>query len=1063
MKKLVCALSLFLTVQLAQAQFCFKTATAYTVGTGTQNSTSVKIADFNANGKPDLITANSFTSNPGYTILLDYDQSTATFTSTTNHTLTTGYSTLDVVTADFDGDGKTDWITVNSGTANNLILFQGNGAGGFGSTYTFSPGSGPRAAIAVDFNGDSKPDLAVINASSQSMSILLNTSSGIGSFSFAAAVAYTSNLNTPYALINGDFNHDGNMDVAVSNNVSGGNGLVVFSNNGAGVFSSFATGTIGSNPNGITSSDFNGDGFLDLVLALSSSGGIAVFLNNAGSGFSNAATYPTAANYCYDVTSGDFNKDGKVDLATTGYGTSNGVFFMAGNGTGSFGSAQSFFSGQLKSIGRYDFNADGNMDIVVADYFNKAADILLNAKPVISGLTTICSGNSTTLTASGSTTYTWNTGNTSTSVILSPSVSTTYTVTGSVGTCTSSSTALILVNATPTITVSGANTLCAGSFATLTASGANTYTWNPGSTTGFTISINPATTTVYTVTGTSAGCLSSYNYTVTVNPTPVINVIPSSAICMGQTLTFTNSTTNAISYNWSGPNGFTSTLQNPSPIANLTSANSGVYNLSATSSASCLSTYWLNINVNALPTLTVNNAVICTGSTCNLFATGANTYTWSPSSGLSSANNATVTAFPTNSTIYIVTGTDANGCINTVTSTVIVNPAPSVSVNSPSVCSGSMVTLTSTVTSGTAPYSYLWQGGVNTYSTVVTTTITTLYNLIVTDANGCTGNSMSNVTVINNEDIGGVVTDTSTNSGQHLISSGVVYLYKQQAPPLAALAIDSVFINSGNYNFSQVPAGSYFIKAVATSTLYAGAIPTYFPKAFLCDSSTAVTQVGCTGNTNGGINIRMLELSGQTGTGIISGTVTADASFSGRYASGGHNAVMGSPLKGIDVKLGKNPGGGCAARTTADTSGFYQFNNVPNGAYSIYVDIPNYGMVTILTTSISASNPQSVNNNYCVDSTAINVCSTVGIAKVSSNNYQVKVYPNPSAGIFNIELNEHANMSIEIYSIIGQKIYSENIQNNIQQVNINSLTEGMYLIRVLKNNRVVYQTKISKL
>ncbi|HXU28298.1 MAG TPA: T9SS type A sorting domain-containing protein, partial [Bacteroidia bacterium] len=126
--------------------------------------------------------------------------------------------------------------------------------------------------------------------------------------------------------------------------------------------------------------------------------------------------------------------------------------------------------------------------------------------------------------------------------------------------------------------------------------------------------------------------------------------------------------------------------------------------------------------------------------------------------------------------------------------------------------------------------------------------------------------------------------------------------------------------------------------------------------------------------------------------------------------------------------------------------------------------IPNFGMVTILTTTITAANPVSTNNNYCVDSTNINVCaSTIGIKQTTAaNNYQVLVYPNPSNGIVNLQMNDYENARVEVYSLIGQKVYVQQMQNNLQQLNLAALTNGVYQITVLKNNTAVYQTKIIK-
>jgi hypothetical protein len=88
----------------------------------------------------------------------------------------------------------------------------------------------------------------------------------------------------------------------------------------------------------------------------------------------------------------------------------------------------------------------------------------------------------------------------------------------------------------------------------------------------------------------------------------------------------------------------------------------------------CPSSGSATVTPNALPTITVAGATICTGgSGASLTASGANTYTWSPATGLSATTGTSVTANPSVTTTYTITGTDANGCVNTTTATVTVN------------------------------------------------------------------------------------------------------------------------------------------------------------------------------------------------------------------------------------------------------------------------------------------------------------------------------------------------------------------------------------------------------
>ena len=130
--------------------------------------------------------------------------------------------------------------------------------------------------------------------------------------------------------------------------------------------------------------------------------------------------------------------------------------------------------------------------------------------------TTICSGNSVGLTASGALTYTWNTSATTNSISVTPSVTTSYTVVGeNTPGCSDTKTVNIIVNPSPNLTVSPSPTICPGITATMSASGANTYTWSPGNFTTSVISVTPALSTVYNVAGTNTiGCTTNSNITV---------------------------------------------------------------------------------------------------------------------------------------------------------------------------------------------------------------------------------------------------------------------------------------------------------------------------------------------------------------------------------------------------------------------------------------------------------------------------------------------------------------------------------------------------------------------
>ena len=311
--------------------------------------------------------------------------------------------------------------------------------------------------------------------------------------------------------------------------------------------------------------------------------------------------------------------------------------------------------------------------------------------------------------------------------------------------------------------------------------------------------------------------------------------------------------------------------------------------------------------------------------------------------------------------------------------------------------------------------------------------------------------------------ISGLITEPNSNP----VNAGKVYVFRQQ-PTHAGLLDTAGFaaINAnGSYTFPNVPYGNYFIEAVAAAT-YTNAISTYYSNKtnnYRWDSAVFINHQACKNSHYTGYNITVIETPAQTGTGIISGNVSGLAGYGHRLVNG-NNSVMGTPVRGIDVKLGKNPAGGCANRTTTDVNGNYTFTNVDIGSYFVLVDIPNF-IDTIANVSISAGNPNSPNNNYCVDSVKIHLCAaqTTGINELKGIGNGLKVYPNPGTGSFTIELSNYDQAILEVYNTTGQRVLTQNLQASLSLLNLTNFAAGMYQVRVLKNNTLVYQTKLSKI
>jgi len=351
---------------------------------------------------------------------------------------------------------------------------------------------------------------------------------------------------------------------------------------------------------------------------------------------------------------------------------------------------------------------------------------------------TICSGSTATLTATPSTTggtYLWSNNATSQVITVSPTTTTTYTVTYTASGCSPSTTsAIVTVNSSPTVTASN-QTICSGNTATLQASGTpagGTYSWSNGST-GSSISVTPTVTTTYTVTYTVNGCSTTQPSIVTVNPIPVVTAT-NATICSGGTATL-SATANPAGgvFTWSTGATGSSISVSPTATTNYTVS----YSVGGCNSAPVTA----QVTVTPAPTVTVNNATICSGSTATLTATPSTTggtYLWS--------NNATsqvITVSPTTTTTYTITYT-VSGCSPiTATGIVTVNSNPTVSLGGDTtLCDADFPFVLTAIASGTNNQ-FTWNTGDQTQSITITTGGT--YTVNVTNSDGCSATDVIQV------------------------------------------------------------------------------------------------------------------------------------------------------------------------------------------------------------------------------------------------------------------------------------------------------------------------------
>lgn len=303
----------------------------------------------------------------------------------------------------------------------------------------------------------------------------------------------------------------------------------------------------------------------------------------------------------------------------------------------------------------------------------------------------------------------------------------------------------VKVDSLPLIDAGSDITYCIGDTAQIQATGAVSYAWTP--TTGLSdpAIANPqvfvTTTTTYTVTGIGAnGCFTTDDILVTVNPLPVIDAGNDLEICLGDTVVIGGSPSGpaTASYQWTPTTGLDfDTVQNPLASPQVTTK----YFLEVTDGNSCVSIDSMEIVVNPLPVIDAGpDTAICKNSPLQLNATGASTYLWTPTRGLSDPFIANPIATLDTTTTYVITGTDTNGCIST--DTLLIEVLDVDFASDIELCEGESVMLNPQLSGDTAGITYLWTPSRTITSTtvrnpVVSPLATTKYFLTVTNAAGC--------------------------------------------------------------------------------------------------------------------------------------------------------------------------------------------------------------------------------------------------------------------------------------------------------------------------------------
>lgn len=640
-----------------------------------------------------------------------------------------------------------------------------------------------------------------------------------------------------------------------------------------------------------------------------SGGGGFSFLNGSvgGSGFLNSQVGPC----------GGFGGGGGGSYCTVGGGGGGGYSGGAGGehynnctndnfrtGGGGGGS----FNGGTNQVNAAAFNiGDGRVLIT------RLCFISLNSSAP-NGIAALCAGQSVTLSTNAISGISWSTGGTSNSIVVTPSVTTTYSVTGtSTANCVASAAIQLTVNnSVPALTVtSTGNAICLGQAVALTPSGALTYTWvNPGISSG--VAITPSATTVYTLLGQNGCGTSTALTTVSVAPLQVAAISSNSIVCASNPASLTCAAA-ATGFTWQ-PIGTTGANIVVSPTATT------IYTVTA-SNGTCLGTATVAVNTNPNPTITIvaSSSVACSGGIVTMTASGAQTYTWYPGS----SNGTTYTANPIAPTLYSVAGTNSVGCTTWANQVVITSPGPTViaSTSNSLICLGSQVTLTALGAS-----SYSWNTGATTPQITDTPLSTTVYTVTGT-SNNCSSTgtilvsvfaptlAISGPTAICK---GQSASLTASPADSYTWSNGTPFSGISVSPSITTVYSVSALTSSGSISCPSSASVNLIVNPLPTITAVASKTSVCRGQSFTITASGASSYSWNTGATSSSL--------------VTSSTLVANVNYtvSGTDAYGCSNATV------ITIKVNS-----CIGIEETQNSGFSLFPNPNSGIFQFKSDQKN--------------------------------------------------------------------------------------------------------------------------
>lgn len=716
----------------------------------------------------------------------------------------------------------------------------------------------------------------------------------------------------------------------------------------------------------------------------------------------------------------------------------------------------------------------------------------------------ICTGASVTLTASGGISYLWNTGATTAAITVAPSSTTVYSVvvTNS-SSCSASANRTITVNPLPTPAITAAENsgiasndgiICNGASVTLTATGGTSYLWNTGATTAA-ITVAPSATSTYSVVVTNANnCSASTNYTVTVNPLPVITISGPDHACVNSTGNIYTTQAGMTNYTWIVTGGtITSGSGTNSITVTWTTVGSQSVSVNYSNANGCLAAGPAvnTVTVNPRPVVALNGpAEACSGRSYSYTSdAGMSNYVWSVSAG------GTITSGGGTNTVVVLWNTPGAKTISVNYDNAYGCPALSPTVLNVSVSLSPVPTITGPdeVCAATENVVYTTESGF------------TGYTWSVSNGGIITGGNSTNTVTVNWTAAGNkfIAVDYSNADGCNALTPTIKYVTVNSLPAPLIFGEDTVCSGTQNVAYTTQANYSNYVWTVSSGgTIASGqgtndivvnwngsgnqTVSVNYTNAFGCEAlepwvlnvfvkskpaaATAITgpnhlctpAVGIVFSVPAIANAESYVWTLPSGTTVTAGANTSSITvdFAANAVSGiikvfGFN-TCGNGIASPDFNLQVNPtpatpvitrhGDTLVSSAVAGNQWYLDGVLIPGATDQKYVATQN-GNYYVISTINGCSSAQS------------NVIEIVDVAVKLVLQEKLLVYPNPNHGEFTIEVITAASedVNIQIYNSIGALIWKQDnviiSGNYTTKVDIHQLPDGVYMV-ALKNDHI---------